>query len=386
MNENPYPVVDGTLYVKIFKTRSASDGNGPDVVDQFVAVNDIVIPALSSVPVSFSWKVPSYAQSGDYRLATFFLTSRKSALLGLPFTDDVVGNVVPFKVAGEQATGVSFDKAKVTVNDIPYRFAAFPPEASKQDPVTVKAVVKNSTAAPQQAEILWTIYQWDQQLRENIVQQESARVTVPARGSAPITVTVTDARYPVYLAVGTLKWQDTQSIIGVRFSREGMDRLRLNFPSIMSFPLRAGEENTLFSCLHNAGVSPVVPGGRLELTLADKKGAVIEEYTYTGDVTGAMRAVAEKFTPKKDYDYFTLDARLYRGNDFVDEAHLVYDCERIDPTACKPEGSGSFLSLADLEDKILWIIAGGGALVIIVLVMIIQAFRRRWAPPQPPAF
>ena len=116
-NNNPYPIVDGALYVKIFKSRgSSNDGNGPDVIDQFFVKGDIVIPANGSVPISFLWRVPAYAQSGDYSVATFFTTSRKFNLLGLTFTDDVVGNTVPFKVSGEQTTGVKFDKAGVTLN------------------------------------------------------------------------------------------------------------------------------------------------------------------------------------------------------------------------------------------------------------------------------
>ena len=59
-NNNPYPIVDGSLYVKVFKSRgSQNDGNGPDVVDQFVAMGDITIPANGSIPASYAWNVPS---------------------------------------------------------------------------------------------------------------------------------------------------------------------------------------------------------------------------------------------------------------------------------------------------------------------------------------
>jgi hypothetical protein len=101
-NKNPYPIVSGGLYVKIFKSRSASDANGPDVVDQFQVKDGIVIPGNGSVPISFSWQVPSYAESGDYSLATCFTNADKFNLLGLSFTDDVVGNTVPFTVSGDK--------------------------------------------------------------------------------------------------------------------------------------------------------------------------------------------------------------------------------------------------------------------------------------------
>lgn len=382
-NSNPYPVVDGALYVKVFKERgSTNDGNGPDVVEQFLVRGDIAIPAKGSVPISFSWKVPSYAQSGNYQIATFFTTSRKFNLLGLSFTDDVVGNVVPFKVVGEQTSGVAFDKTGETVNGAAYHFAAFPPRVSKDGSVAVAAKVANMTDGDAKANVRWEIYQWDGQLRENMVQEALQSVSVPAHSSKTVSITVSDVKYPVYLAVATLSWNDTKSVIGVRFVREGVDRTRINFPGILSFPLKAGEESTLFSCLHNAGQSPSVPGGRLDLTLSDLSGNVIHEYSYTGEITGAMMGVAEKFTPKNNYDYFTLDARLYSGDQFVDEAHLVYDCNQIDPATCMSGETSIFDMFGNTMSIALYIL---GALVLLALLVVLyRRVTRRVETTYPP--
>jgi hypothetical protein len=375
-NDNPYPIVDGALYVKVFRSRGATnDGNGPDVVDQFLVKGGITIPAKSSVPMAFTWRVPAYAQSGDYQLATFFTTSRKFNLLGLSFTDDVVGNTVPFTISGEQTGAVRFDKSSVTVNDDEYYFAAFPPRVGAADPAIVEAKVRNTTNVAQAATISWTVYQWDAQLRENAVQEETRQVNVPAGGTADVSITVRDAKYPVYLVVGTLKWMDSQSIIGARFVREGVNRTRINFPGVTAFPLRAGVENTLFSCLHNSGEA-TVPNGRLELTLTDSTGNIIDEYTYSGDVTSAMMGVAQKFVPQQDYDFFVLDARLYQGEEFIDEAHLVYDCKEIDPSMCnpvKPIAAGSILGTTQSMAVI--------ALGIIVLIAALWIYRRLGRKP-----
>ncbi|MCX6722362.1 MAG: hypothetical protein NTY04_04250, partial [Candidatus Staskawiczbacteria bacterium] len=77
-NQNNYPIVNGTLYVKIFKITSiVKNLNGPDVVDQFVAVDNIILSAKGSVPVSFSWKVPSSVTTGNYQIASFFTANKK---------------------------------------------------------------------------------------------------------------------------------------------------------------------------------------------------------------------------------------------------------------------------------------------------------------------
>ena len=73
------------------------DANGPDVVDQFYAAEGLTVPANGELPISIQWNIPSYAVSGEYKVATFFTVSRKFNLLGLPFTDDVVGNTASFR-------------------------------------------------------------------------------------------------------------------------------------------------------------------------------------------------------------------------------------------------------------------------------------------------
>ena len=333
-NANPYPIVDGAVYVKIFKQRGSGekDANGPDVVDQFYAVEGVTVPANGELPVSINWQIPSYAASGEYRVATFFTVSRKFNLLGLPFTDDVVGNTGSFKVAGELKSGVSFKKDSVTVAGEKYYFAAFPPRTSATDPVTVEVTLTNPTGESVTVPVTWSLYHWSQNDRANFITSKTNQVTIAAGRTIKVSFVVDDANHPVYLLQGVAKWRDSSSIINVRFVREGKDQLRINFPSVMSYPLTDGQEATLFSCLHNAGESASVPGGRLELSLLDHKGEVIHSYTYTGNVTGAMMGVADKFTPDKTYGTFTLDAKLYRGEELVDQSSVTYDCEKLDPS------------------------------------------------------
>jgi hypothetical protein len=375
-NDNSYPIVDGMLYVKVFRQTPGTQPDGPDVVDAFVVKNGVSIAASSSVPVSFSWSVPANAPTGTYEIATYFSSSGKFDLLGLPFTDDVTGNTVPFSVSGEQRGAVQFDKSRVTINGSPYHFAAFPQSISPTSSADIVATAVNTTASDITATVTWKIYQWNSQMEQNSVQEiPSAAVKIPAHGSTKVTVTVSDARFPVYLAVGTLSWKDTHSVIGVRFYRSGIDRARINFAGLNAFPLRAGQPTTLFSCVHNEGSSVTVPG-RLELTVSDDAGSVIASHIYSGQITGDMMGIADTFTPAKDYDRFTLDARLYAGNQEVDNAHLVYDCRDIDAKACRQEEEQSIGSVFGLSGRTLLLAIVSLILIIGILVVLTRQRRR----------
>ena len=335
-NANPYPIVNGTLYVKIFKLRknaAAKNVNGPYVVDQFVAKDNISIPASGNIPLTFDWNVPSYAQSGEYQVAAFFTTDHKYNLLGLSFTDDVVGNTANFKVAGEQTDGVSFDKDAVTVNDAAYRFAAFPPHVGTTSRATVTATITNTTGKDEVVLLTWTIYTWDAQQEENRLDTSVESVAVAAHGTAQVSYIVTDTTQPVYLVEGTVQYHDTKSIINVRFVRDGIDKLRINFPSPSMFPLSAGKPANIFACFHDAGAG--APDGRLELALYDEFHMKIASYTYIGAIDGNMHGVAKQFTPWRDYDHVTLEAALYQGDKKIDSDTIHYDCDKIDPGSCR---------------------------------------------------
>ena len=93
-NHNPYPLIDGSLYVRIFKLEPDSANAHKDgylVVDQFIAKEGIIIPAYGTTTLQFTWTVPGHLASGEYRIATFFTTAKRYNLLGLSFTDDITG-------------------------------------------------------------------------------------------------------------------------------------------------------------------------------------------------------------------------------------------------------------------------------------------------------
>lgn len=380
-NSNPYPIVEGVLFVKVFKQRTAAkDIYGPDVVDQFVVLDSISIPANGSVPVSFSWNVPAHAQSGEYELATFFSVARKFSMLGLSFTDDVVGNTVSFGVEGADAPPVSIDKESVTVSGESYSFATFPPVLGKNDSVEVRALVHNPNTVAETVTVSWEVYRWDSLLRQNVVQEKRETLTVPAKGKTPISITVTDNTYSVYLAQATLAWKDTKSVVGVRFARSEVNQPRIHFPSVLFFPLVAGQENTLFSCLHNAGEAEEIGNTRLDVVLTDEKGDLIHEIRYEGAVSSAMMALAESFVPEKSYDRFTLDARLFKDGVLVDESRYEYDCTQIDATLCVSETEKVQTGATSLA-----IVMGGVVLLLVVLGALIRRFTKQTPTTMPPA-
>lgn len=332
VNENEYPIVDGAVYVKIFRKQTNPDlaqQNGHYLVDQFFAAERLDLPALGSRDITFEWQVPGWAVSGDYYAATHFVSARKFNLLGLTFADDVIGNTVDFTVKGAQEKSIFLAKNNITLNAVPTRLAGFPLRFSKDEPVQASATIVNETGRSQSVPVLWTLYRWDAVGEDHELATFREDVLVPANGSKRVSYTATDTQFPVYFLTVTAFDKDAKSILNMRFVREGVERPRLNFPAVTSFPLQAGQEATLFSCLHNSGAGASVAGSELELSVLTPEGKTVHSTKYAGEVSGAMMAVRSAFTPVETYDRFTLKATLTQGGVLVDEVAMEYDCASL---------------------------------------------------------
>lgn len=343
-NNNSYPIVDGSLYVKIFRKEEDPDkahGNGHDVVGQFFAAENISLGAGKSDEVGFEWKVPLYAIPGKYYAATFFATEKKFNLLGLSFTDDIAGNTFEFEVKNELKGGVRFLKDSVKIsdgaNDFNYNFAAFTPKMKKDGPIVVETEIVNGTGARQDVQLTWKLYNWDSLDGKNLVESKEEKISVKPGEKLKLYYSVKDSRFPVYLLVADAKYKDSDSILNIRFVREGIDGPRLNFPSILKFPIRQGEKNSVFACMHNSGTNELVRDGKLELELTDGSGKPIQGYASDTNITGGMMALKTDFVPKFSSDNFTLRANLYAGGKIADSATIGYDCKKIRGGECLNE-------------------------------------------------
>ncbi len=347
-NKNDYPLVNGSLFVKIFHkdetTFGAGDGN--PVVDQFFVKDTFNFAAQGEKKVSFSWHVPENAQGGEYYAATFFTTENRYNLSGLSFTDDVIGSSANFSVTSDQKGGVFLDKSKTTLNGSDHHFAAYPLHFKNDETVETKVTLTNPSSEDQVVQLVWEEYAWDAMRVENLQNKRFDLIEIAANASKEVTYQVTPKGKSVSYLVVTAKDQYSKSVQGIRFVRDGIEETRINFPSLTHFPLKSGEQNSLFACAHATNLS-LVKGNILTLTLRDENQNIIHEYKYEGDISGAMSGWKDDFTPSESYDKVFLTATLQRNNEVVEEVTIPYDCEIIDKNLCG-QGTG-FASLSKMK-------------------------------------
>ncbi|MDQ5976362.1 MAG: hypothetical protein QG664_275 [Patescibacteria group bacterium] len=338
-NENAYPIVDGSVYVKIFRKSEENKDlvldNGYPLVDQFLLPDTYTLPAKGEKPAAFDWTVPMNAAGGEYYAAFFFQSARHYNLLGLSFTDDVTGNQSHFTVTNpDDMRLVTFNKNTVTLNGQKHRFANFPLEFKKDESVIAKVEITNPKTEATAVSLLWKHYAWDA-LRPETLADTQNEIILLQPGE---TRTVEYAAQPLGSAAVSyvvVEMHDgiSKSFLDIRFARVDIDETNVNFPSIMDYPLKAGVETGVFSCIHGVNL-PVVTDNILTLTLRDMDKNIIHTYKYRGDVTSNMMGFVDRFVPEKTYTDFTLTATLERKGQVFEDVTQTYRCQDIDPSLC----------------------------------------------------
>lgn len=378
-NTKAYAVPDGAVYAKVFRKQSREAdirANGHILVDEFLAAENLNLKAGESRALEFTWKVPAYAVSGDYEIALYFLGSGQYHLSGYAFTDTIVAAKSEFSVKGEQSGLVQFNRNAVTVGGEDYLFAAMPPRVSSDQSVVVEATLTNTTGRAQSVPVTWTLYRWDAFGVTNKIESLNDTVALTARGSETVTYTLEDTRYPVYFLRAEAQYEDARSIMDIRIVRQNKDGLVIDFPGVTGYPLKAGQESTLFACFHNVGQSDSVENAKLTLALYDSRGREITQHTYQGQAVRNLGAVATAFTPKRDYDAFTLKAVLAQGDTVVEEASVTYDCQAFGDTCMARDAAddGMLAGLPEISNRS----TGAGLIALICIVALAVLARALW--------
>ena len=427
-NNNDYPIVEGSVYIKVYKEQTNLEGawqNGDLVIDQFMLPDKVTLNAGESKTLNFKWKIPANLLTGEYRMNSFVQAAKKFNLLGLTFTDDVLGNSLNFKVNNPSVlAGVEFDKNNVQVNGGAFNFIGFldPKEADKE--LIVEAPLVNKTNRDQQVKVTWELYSWDGLLEENKLDAIEETVNLSPGATNRLTYTIKPNDKPVNYLTVTAYYEDTKSILNLRFARDGVETVRINFPAVTSFPLKEGQPATVFMCAHavksvtalsnfdpyyvndevwnsmtaeeqellrrskerynelrgiksDAAVnSTQVPSHTLTLQIKDAKGKVVEEFSGDAVLGGPMQGFKKEFTASRDLDKFQVVAVITaEDGKVIDEAQMSYDCEEIDPALCAKK-TGLFSGGDGTANNLVGLMMVVIAVIIVVLIFLLIKHKR----------
>lgn len=334
-NLNPIPLV-GDVRAKV--VRYTDDGNDY-VLDEFFMAEDVALAPNGTQGLRGSWEIPAGLESGDYKIALFFITADSFNMGGVSFLNRVYGGITTFQISGGSEL-LYLGTGEMSINGEPHPLNEPIGSAFEQgEAITVEMPVRN-VGSPTQAELSYELYEWDDLKEGDLLESSQETVQLDADGSADLAYT-TPADLPAgaYLLKIIARGKN-DATAKVRLPVGGKS-IKLNFAGIESFPVEEGEPVKLFLCASNVAENTIefsideeaplqgasIQDATLRVALEADGQTVFQDSVSGAAVTAAFVGYETTFTPDRDYQDLTLKVTAGEGSGSSDEAVIAYDFE-----------------------------------------------------------
>jgi hypothetical protein len=338
INQNDYPVVNGSVYVRIIKEQEGEgkSKNKNQIVDQFFAEQDIDLAANDEQPITIDWKVPDYATTSNYKAVFYLIFDKKFNFLNVPPSSQMMGVEKKFRVEGQINEKIYLDGSSIFLNNekaLKDNYDYLP--IFKDKNIHFKTDLVNQTNIDQSIPVEYRIYCKNNLNKENLIKTETVNYNVSSNSKKEINYDIKDAKHSFYVIEAEVEHKDVKSIVNAKFLRKDKSGAWLGFTAVDYFPLKKDQEATIFSVFGKYGTIDSKQEIELELNLKNEEGNTIYSNTFKDKNLVLLNNVEDKFVPKKNYDKFTLEAKIYSKEKIIDQTVANYDCQKINPDLCQ---------------------------------------------------
>jgi hypothetical protein len=333
INGNPYPVVDGNIFVRIGKKSPKYETLWNDPAAEFVAVENISVDSNSEKLVSFSWKIPAGLGAGDYQVDYFFSAGKKFNLGGLPFTNEVIVGFSNLRIDSTNKTIFQFDREKTQVNNQQYEHIGSWPDVKPGSEVIITQPINNFSDKDISVKVSYNLYFWDSLLPADKLDSKVENIVIPAKSSKIVSYKINKVDQTAYYLNIKAEGENSSSVVSIRLTSSEILKGRINYPALTVFPIQKGEDTNIFSCIHS--VSGPINGAKLKISLLNIKNELIWQGDYSGDITSLMSGAVGNYIAKDDLTYLKMKTDLFdaKGN-LQDTYENIYDCSTLNSEKC----------------------------------------------------
>jgi len=376
-NNNSYPIVDGNIFARFSKKNKKYSTEWQYNIKEFIIANNISILNSGSVNISYDWQLPEYLVTWEYRLDFFYSVWKKFNLWGLPFSNEVVINSIDFNIKSENKWYIGFDKSSTKVNNEKYLYIGNWPNIKQGRKVIINQALVNAFNKSKKIEITYDLYYWDSLNKDDLISTKKETIELGWRKKKLLTYKIDSMNESVYYLKITAKELESwyTSIVNIRITSP-IAKARINFPAITKFPIKNGDNFTLFSCFHSTSSVPMK--WKLEVKIIDKDWNIIDKINYEWSIPSSMSAIKQDIVASKNYNILYLSAILYDQKwNIVDNYDTVYNCENFDLCENKKIDTIEWWKEPKLtvdKEEIWYIEESNNKLIIVIIVVIWMLF------------
>lgn len=313
------PLTDGIAYVKVV---------GFDEFPRVVAIIEVplslpVAPgAALALPVE--WKSSPWLSAGTYA-AEVVVFAQGRARMASSLDATITGSPYYFSVVRDGDETIGFYSDTISVNGTESKSMGGVYAVPETGSFTIDVPVTNDTMVPVKSHLIWRVY--SDATRTELIYEGEAPLKLHAKGLGYVPLTITDTKSPEYLIEGSGIAGDAPFFVALSLKREGYQEPRL---------LSAGIGRSIIDGARAAYVcvlSANAPADQVRLELKAKRqwqgiAWSFASKTYEGPLReGVSHALTE---PVAEGVSGYVTARLYRGDELVDELTVPYGADQND--------------------------------------------------------
>ncbi len=334
-NKNNYPVVGGNLIGRLNLLPAGVIYGTKDIIVERAMLENLNLLPGEKKNVVLTYQLPGELVSGRYALTFYFNGGDNFDISGLHFSNNVYGAVAQFDVSGGSKNLLKFDTARIKVNNKPTTADALAAKVFPESAQTVLLSVPlmNGKKESRTVAVSYQLFYWDSLKPINLLKSENFNVALKPSEVKDIGLNIDISSRTSYLVKLTANSKDESSWAYFRIVKSGF-RPRLFFAGLSSFPLLKEKSNNIaFTCYANTAPGSGV--GKLELTVKNFSGVVLDSHAYAGDMSEKIDIFSTSLTGLGNQDGLIVSAKLYDDSEaLVDEADITYDCSAFSSSVC----------------------------------------------------
>lgn len=375
VNTNNYPIVDGYIFARVAKKNVNYVTEGNYIIDEFFGLEKISIDAKENKLVSFDWQVPSKLAGGNYTISFFYSVGKKFNLAGLPFSESIIGSSLDFKVNNVASQSVYLDRSKTKVNKILYSPMSGWPLLSASTSTVVTQPIRNTYKEAKTIKVKYELFYWDSlDANQDKISSKTEEILMQPNSTKELVYKIDRFEQASYYLRITATSDYDKSIVNVKFVSQA-ERPRLNYLALDNFPVKKGEDSSLFACFYNT--SSTNTNGRVVVILSDINDNEIGRIDYNGPIVPDMMADKKDFVATEDYSYLKIKAEVYDSKSaMVDKYDVSYDCKDLGSEKCVEMAKPTVEPVEKSRVPLNRIIVPSAVLVVLIIAIIILIKRR----------
>jgi hypothetical protein len=344
VNTNSYPVTNLALRARILKKHPDPINMRAEYItlDEQIVLSDITLNSNQTYQFDQFYFVPGNYNGGEYIIQYYVYNQDRFNLSGLSFTEDIIANQTSFNVENNSDKQVYLDTTNILVNDKEHNTRGFITRHDKNEDITIKLPLINSTEEARDMNISYKLYKWDAILEGNLIEEQIQKVNIRSNSKLNLEYIVNNNEYPVYyVVIEALPVGENENSINkektmayIRYSLDGNNMPRVNWVGVDKNPFELGEL-TLLTCVHNTNYITDEGPVKLKSIAKNEKGIEMGKIEYEGKMVSSISAISNKINTYIRFNILTIETNLYNAsNELVDNIITEYKCDEISPELC----------------------------------------------------